>query len=158
MRGVGRRPGGASEPCRGGGVAGAVLRRVREKRAASARHHARGGPRRARGGGAHPVRAVPELQAGIGHRNHRRSRLRKTQRFHGGGAIAALVSNFFFGQGPWTPWQMYGWGLIGYLGGVLAQLGVFDGVRQVFGRVQVEPGAPDACRVRIRAARSRRPS
>ena len=24
------------------------------------------------------------------------------------GAIAALVSNFFFGQGPWTPWQMYG--------------------------------------------------
>lgn len=60
------------------------------------------------------------------------------------GAIAALVSNFFFGQGPWTPWQMYGWGLIGYLGGVLAQLGAFDGVRQVFGRVRVEPGAPDA--------------
>ena len=53
------------------------------------------------------------------------------------GAIAALVSNFFFGQGPWTPWQMYGWGLIGYLGGVLAQLGVFNGVRQVFGRIYV---------------------
>ena len=53
------------------------------------------------------------------------------------GAIAALVSNFFFGQGPWTPWQMYGWGLIGYLGGVLAQLGVFNGVRQVFGRIHV---------------------
>ena len=35
------------------------------------------------------------------------------------GALAALVSNFFFGQGPWTPWQMYAWGLVGYLSGVL---------------------------------------
>ena len=33
------------------------------------------------------------------------------------GAVAALVSNFFFGQGPWTPWQMYAWGLVGYVGG-----------------------------------------
>lgn len=29
------------------------------------------------------------------------------------GATAALVSNFFLGQGPWTPWQMLGWGLAG---------------------------------------------
>lgn len=29
------------------------------------------------------------------------------------GAMAALVSNFFLGQGPWTPWQMLGWGLMG---------------------------------------------
>ena len=35
------------------------------------------------------------------------------------GALAALVSNIFFGQGPWTPWQMYAWGLVGYLSGVL---------------------------------------
>ena len=35
------------------------------------------------------------------------------------GALAALVSNFFFGQGPWTPWQMLGLGLVGFLGGVL---------------------------------------
>lgn len=42
------------------------------------------------------------------------------------GALAALVSNFFFGQGPWTPWQMYGWGLVGYLAGVLADAGVFE--------------------------------
>lgn len=35
------------------------------------------------------------------------------------GALAALASNFFFGQGPWTPWQMYALGLIGYLAGVL---------------------------------------
>ena len=38
------------------------------------------------------------------------------------GALAALVSNFFFGQGPWTPWQMYAWGLVGYGAGALAQL------------------------------------
>ena len=42
------------------------------------------------------------------------------------GALAALVSNFFFGQGPWTPWQMYAWGLIGYLFGCLAQTGLFE--------------------------------
>ena len=39
------------------------------------------------------------------------------------GALTALVSNFWFGQGPWTPWQMAGWGLCGVLGAALA-LGV----------------------------------
>jgi energy-coupling factor transport system substrate-specific component len=38
------------------------------------------------------------------------------------GAIAALTSNFFFGQGPWTPWQMAGWGLTGIAGAVLARI------------------------------------
>jgi energy-coupling factor transport system substrate-specific component len=32
------------------------------------------------------------------------------------GAVSALTSNFFFGQGPWTPWQMAGWGITGLLG------------------------------------------
>ncbi len=36
------------------------------------------------------------------------------------GALAGLVSNFWFGQGPWTPWQMVGWGLCGVLGAALA--------------------------------------
>lgn len=36
------------------------------------------------------------------------------------GALTALVSNFWFGQGPWTPWQMAGWGLCGLLGAALA--------------------------------------
>jgi len=36
------------------------------------------------------------------------------------GALTALVSNFWFGQGPWTPWQMAGWGLCGVFGAVLA--------------------------------------
>ena len=42
------------------------------------------------------------------------------------GALAALCSNFFFGQGPWTPWQMYAWGLVGYIAGALAKSGVFE--------------------------------
>ena len=32
------------------------------------------------------------------------------------GALAGLISNFWLGQGPWTPWQMAGWGLAGILG------------------------------------------
>ena len=36
------------------------------------------------------------------------------------GALAGLVSNFWFGQGPWTPWQMAGWGLCGLLGAAFA--------------------------------------
>ena len=41
------------------------------------------------------------------------------------GALSALVSNMFLGQGPWTPWQMYAWGVIGYLAGSFAQSGLF---------------------------------
>ena len=29
------------------------------------------------------------------------------------GALAGFVSNFFFGQGPWTPWQMFAFGIPG---------------------------------------------
>lgn len=35
------------------------------------------------------------------------------------GAVAAVVSNFFLGQGPWTPWQMYAWGMMGMTAGLL---------------------------------------
>lgn len=41
------------------------------------------------------------------------------------GALAALASNFFFGQGPWTPWQMYAWGMVGYFAGVMQDHGLF---------------------------------
>jgi energy-coupling factor transport system substrate-specific component len=46
------------------------------------------------------------------------------------GAVAALASNLFFGQGPWTPWQMVAWGLCGLLGAVLARV-----TRRRLGRV-----------------------
>ena len=36
------------------------------------------------------------------------------------GALSALLSNFIFGQGPWTPFQMLAWGLIGLFAGLLS--------------------------------------
>ena len=35
------------------------------------------------------------------------------------GAMGAFASNFFFSQGPWTPWQMMGYGLAGFLAGAV---------------------------------------
>lgn len=37
------------------------------------------------------------------------------------GALSALVSNMVMGQGPWTPWQMLAWGIIGVIGGLLGK-------------------------------------
>lgn len=37
------------------------------------------------------------------------------------GALAAVISNFYFGQGPWTPFQMFAWGMTGFLAGILAK-------------------------------------
>ncbi len=39
------------------------------------------------------------------------------------GAVTGFVSNMFFGQGPWTPWQMFAFGIIGFLAGVLFKKG-----------------------------------
>ena len=39
------------------------------------------------------------------------------------GAGTGLVSNFFFGQGPWAPWQMFAFGIIGFIAGVLFKKG-----------------------------------
>lgn len=35
------------------------------------------------------------------------------------GALTAFVSNMFFGQGPWTPWQMFALGILGFLSGLI---------------------------------------
>lgn len=35
------------------------------------------------------------------------------------GAISAFASNFFFSQGPWTPWQMMAYGMGGFLAGMI---------------------------------------
>ena len=34
------------------------------------------------------------------------------------GSTSAFLSNIFFGQGPWTPWQMFSWGIIGAISGL----------------------------------------
>lgn len=39
------------------------------------------------------------------------------------GSLTMLLSNMLFGQGPWTPWQMFSMGLIGLLAGLLATAG-----------------------------------
>jgi len=39
------------------------------------------------------------------------------------GAMTVLTSNMIFGQGPWTPWQMFAMGIIGFLAGVLFKKG-----------------------------------
>ena len=40
------------------------------------------------------------------------------------GAMTMLVSNMLFSQGPWTPWQMFAMGIIGWLAGVLYRKGI----------------------------------
>ncbi|WP_313756988.1 ECF transporter S component [Tissierella sp.] len=45
------------------------------------------------------------------------------------GALTGFVSNFFFGQGPWTPWQMFCFGIIGFLAGILFQKGIIKKTR-----------------------------
>jgi len=39
------------------------------------------------------------------------------------GAMSGFVSNFFFGQGPWTPWQMFCLGMIGFIAGLMFKKG-----------------------------------
>lgn len=45
------------------------------------------------------------------------------------GSTAALVSNFFLGQGPWTPWQMFCWGMMGVTAGLISR---FDWARNKY--------------------------
>ena len=42
------------------------------------------------------------------------------------GAMTGLVSNMLFGQGPWTPWQMFAFGLIGFFAGILFRRGLLN--------------------------------
>lgn len=54
------------------------------------------------------------------------------------GAVSMLVSNIYFGQGAWTPWQMFAAGIIGFISGVLFQKGLLSrnrGALCVFGLI-----------------------
>lgn len=35
------------------------------------------------------------------------------------GAVSAFVSNFYFGQGSWTPFQMFALGMVGFFAGIV---------------------------------------
>lgn len=39
------------------------------------------------------------------------------------GSLSAIVSNIFYGQGPWTPFQMFLWGIIGFVAGFVFKKG-----------------------------------
>lgn len=53
------------------------------------------------------------------------------------GSLAAIVSNMFLGQGPWTPWQMFGWGMMGFTAGLLKNTVLMKSLigRNIFGFV-----------------------
>lgn len=47
------------------------------------------------------------------------------------GALGAFVSNFIVGQGPFTPWQMFAYGLGGFIMGALAERKVLDPAKRI---------------------------
>ena len=56
------------------------------------------------------------------------------------GAVTMLVSNVLFGQGPWTPWQMFAMGVIGLMAGILFRKGLLNRDRlslAVFGGISI---------------------
>ena len=56
------------------------------------------------------------------------------------GAVTMLCSNVLFGQGPWTPWQMFAMGVIGLLAGLLFRKGLLNRDRlslSVFGGMSI---------------------
>ena len=123
-------------------------RRVRLVRAlapSGAARRPRRGARRARRRGPRRARADPERRRDDRHRALLRLLARRGARVRRSARSPALVSNFWLGQGPWTPWQMAGWGLVGLAGAALA-----DGDRPTAG-----PGRAGA-RLRRRRARLRR--
>lgn len=47
------------------------------------------------------------------------------------GSLTAFVSNFIFGQGLWTPWQMFAYGIAGFIAGILAGRGVLTAEKRL---------------------------
>jgi energy-coupling factor transport system substrate-specific component len=55
------------------------------------------------------------------------------------GAIARFVVNFFAGHGPWTPWQMFCWGILGFLSGLIFNKANVDKVKSRSFQIIVGP-------------------
>lgn len=47
------------------------------------------------------------------------------------GAVSGFVSNFIFGQGPWTPWQMFAFGVAGFIGGIMKNKGLMKSEKRL---------------------------
>lgn len=55
------------------------------------------------------------------------------------GALARFVCNFFQGQGPWTPWQMFCWGILGFISGIVFNKADLDKVKSRNFRIILGP-------------------
>ena len=51
------------------------------------------------------------------------------------GSLSMLISDIIFGQGPWTPWQMFSFGMIGFVSGLMAKGGILSEKRPVVNAV-----------------------
>lgn len=53
------------------------------------------------------------------------------------GSTAALVSNMLLGQGPWTPWQMFAWGMMGFTASLFKDTKFMKSImgRSIFGAI-----------------------
>lgn len=47
------------------------------------------------------------------------------------GSMSAFVSNFIFGQGPWTPWQMFAYAIAGLLAGILHKKSIMQEEKKI---------------------------
>ena len=61
------------------------------------------------------------------------------------GALGGLVSNFWLGQGVWTPWQMVGWGMTGVAGGIFFHLTRGNAGRFKLAAACGRPASSSAC-------------
>ena len=57
------------------------------------------------------------------------------------GALARFFINFFAGQGPWTPWQMVCWGILGFLAGLIFNKAEIDKIKSRSFRIAAGPVA-----------------
>ena len=48
------------------------------------------------------------------------------------GALSMLISDIIFGQGPWTPWQMLAFGLIGFIAGLMSKAEILSRKKPAF--------------------------
>lgn len=48
------------------------------------------------------------------------------------GVVSAFVSNFIFGQGPWTPWQMFAYAVAGLIAGFLRKRNIMHEEKSIF--------------------------
>ena len=55
------------------------------------------------------------------------------------GALARFLCNFFLGQGPWTPWQMFCWGILGFFAGLVFNKNDLDRKKSDHFRVMAGP-------------------